>query len=75
MVKHTSGKKLVCFGLVVLNVRVLFVQCGVLDIIEVANVYGVLHGVRGVGIEKIIIKGEGGRFTLGGGIQTVTFYG
>ena len=75
MVKHTSGKKLVCFGLMVLNVRVFSVQCGVLDNIKVANVYGVLHGVRGVGIEKIFIEGEGGRIALGGGIQTVAFYG
>ena len=75
MVKHTAGKKLVCFGLVVLNVRVFSVQCGVLDNIKVANVYGVLHRVWGVGVKKIFIEGEGGRITLRGGVKAVAFYG
>ena len=62
-----------CFGLVVLDVWVLSVKCGVLDNVKVANVNGVLHGVQGVGIEKIFIEGEGGRIALGGGVQTVAF--
>ena len=75
MVKHTSGKKLVCFGLMVLNVRVFSVQCGVLDNIEVAYVYGVLHRVWGVGVKKVFIEGEGGRIAMRGGVQAVAFYG
>ena len=62
-----------CFGLVILDVWVLSVKCGVLDNIKVTNVYGVLHGVRRVGIEKIFIEREGGGVALGGGVQAVAF--
>ena len=37
--------------------------------VEVSNLNGVLHGVWGVGIEKIFIEREGDRVALGGGIQ------
>ena len=49
------------------------VLCRVLDNIEISNVDGVLHGVWGVGIEKIFIEREGGGVALGGGIQAVAF--
>ena len=75
MVKHTSGKKLVCFGHMILNVRVFSVQCGVLDNIKVANVYCVLCRVWGVGVKKIFVEGEGGRVALRGGVKAVAFYG
>ena len=44
------------------------VLCWVLDNIEIPNVDGVLHGVRGVSVEKILKKRVGDRVTLGGGI-------
>ena len=75
MVKHTGGEKLVCFGLMVLNVRIFPVQCGVLDDIKVANVYCVLHRVRGMGVKKIFIEGEGGRVIFRRGVKAVAFYG
>ena len=49
------------------------VLCWVLDNIEISNVDGVLHGVRGVGIEKIFKEREGDRVALGGGIQAEAF--
>ena len=51
------------------------VLCWVLDNIEIPNVDGVLHGVRGVGVEKILKKRVGDRVTLGGGIQAEAFEG
>ena len=49
------------------------VLCWVLDNNEIPNVDGVLHGVRGVGIEKIFIEREGDGVALGGGIQAEAF--
>ena len=51
------------------------VLCRVLDNIEISNVDGVLHGVRGVGVEKILKKRVGDRVTLGGGVQAEAFKG
>ena len=45
----------------------------VLDNIGILNVDCVLHGVEGVGIEKIFKEREGDRVTLGGGIQAEAF--
>ena len=41
-----------CSRFVIVNSGVSSVLGGVLDHIEVANVYGVLHGVRWVGVEQ-----------------------
>ena len=62
-----------CSRLVVLDVWVLSVQCRVLDNIKITNINGALHGVWGVGIEKIFIEREGGGVALGGGVQAVAF--
>ena len=64
MVKHTGGKELVSFGFVVLNARVFPVKGSVLNNVKVTNVYCILHGVRGVGIKEIFIKGKGGGIIL-----------
>ena len=49
------------FGFMVLNVRVSPVKSRVLNDVKVTNVNCVLHGVWGVGVEKIFIESEGGR--------------
>ena len=64
MVKHTGCKIFVGFGFVILDTRVFPVKGGVLDDVKVTNVYCILHGVRGVGIKEIFIKGEGGGVIL-----------
>ena len=64
MVKHTGSKKFMSFGFVILNTRVSPVKSSVLNNIKVTNVYCILHGVRGVGIKEIFIKGEGGGVVL-----------
>ena len=64
MVKHTGSKKFLGFGFVILNARVFPVKGSVLNNVKVTNVYCILHGVRGVGIKEIFIKGEGGGVVL-----------
>ena len=64
MVKHTGGEIFMGFGFMILNVRVSPVKSSVLNNVKVTNVYCVLHGVRGVGMKEIFIKGEGGSVIL-----------
>ena len=64
-----------CLRFVIINFWVSSVLCRVLDYIEISNVDGVLHGVRGVGVEKILKKRVGDRVTLGGGVQAEAFKG
>ena len=64
MVKHTGCKKFVSFRFVILNTRVFPVKSGILDNVKVTDIYCVLHGIRGVGIKEIFIKGKGGGVIL-----------
>ena len=57
-----------CSRFVIVNSGVSSVLGGVLDHIEVTNVYGFLHGVRLVGIEQGFKEGVGDRVTLERGI-------
>ena len=57
MVKHTGSKKFMSFGFVILDARVSPVKSSVLNNVKITYVYCVLHGVRGVGVEKILKKG------------------
>ena len=52
------------FGFVILDARVSPVKSSVLNNIKITDVYCVLHGVRGVGMKEIFIKGEGGGVIL-----------
>ena len=64
MVKHTGCEKFMSFGFVILDARVSPVKSSVLNNVKITNVYCVLHGVRGVGMKEIFIKGEGGGVIL-----------
>ena len=57
-----------CSRFVIVNSGVSSVLGGVLDHIEVAIVYGALHGVKWVGIEQGFQEGVGDRVTLRRGI-------
>ena len=57
-----------CLRFVIVNSGVSSVLDGVLDNIEVTNVYGVLLGVRWLGVEQGFKEGVGDRVTLGRGI-------
>ena len=73
MVQHAISEVFVCLGFVVFNFSVPPILCGVLDNVEISNVDCALHGVWGVVIKKVFIKGEGVRVTLGGSVDAKAF--
>ena len=73
MVEHAVGEVLVCLGFVVFNFSVPPILCRVLNNVEISNVDCALHGIWGVVIKEVFIKGEGVRITLGGSIDAKAF--